>query len=155
MANEHLHWYTHLLQQGLLEAVFVDLETMILSKIISTQKPANNSFMWKYNLIYKFTTFTTFVCLSDATVLRFNTPAELARTVGRTDTQILYGRTGPDRRPLYNFDQRSLVSLSVTVGIKVDIHGYHISLCFSNVSGTRRFFEVFSPTQTGGSFWFC
>jgi hypothetical protein len=55
------------------------------------------------------------------------------------------------------------VSLSVTVGIKVDIHGYHISLWFSNVfwnihlelSGTRRFFEVFSPTQTGGSFWFC
>jgi len=33
---------------------------------------------------------------------------------GRTDRQILYGRTGPDRRPLYNFDQRSLVSQSVS-----------------------------------------
>ncbi len=73
------------------------------------------------------------VCLSDTTVLRFNPPAEPARTVGRTHRQIFYGRTGPDRRPLYNFDQRSLVSLSVTVGIKVDIHGYHISLWFSNV----------------------
>jgi hypothetical protein len=57
----------------------------------------------------------------DATVPRFNPPAEPARTVGRTDKQILYGRTGPDRRPLYNFDQRLLVRLSVTVGIKVDI----------------------------------
>ncbi len=34
------------------------------------------------NLIYK---FITSVRLSDATVLRFNSPAELARTVGRTD----------------------------------------------------------------------
>jgi len=33
---------------------------------------------------------------------------------GRTDGQIFYGRTGPDRRPLYNLDQRSLVSLSVS-----------------------------------------
>jgi hypothetical protein len=79
----------------------------------------------------------------------------------------VHGEIGPDRRPLYNFDQRSLVSLSVTVGIKVDIHGYHISLWFSNsvlwfsnsvpnihleLSGTRQFFKVFSPTQTGGSF---
>jgi hypothetical protein len=39
---------------------------------------------------------------------------EPARTVGRTDRQILYGRTGPDRRPLYNFDQRLLVSQSVS-----------------------------------------
>jgi hypothetical protein len=61
------------------------------------------------------------VCLSDATVLRFNPPAEPARIVGRMDRQILYGRTGPDRRPLYNFDQCSLVNQSVTVGIKVDI----------------------------------
>jgi hypothetical protein len=30
------------------------------------------------------------------------------------DKQIFYRRTGPDRRPLYNFDQRSLVSLSVS-----------------------------------------
>jgi hypothetical protein len=36
------------------------------------------------------------------------------QTDGRTDRQIFYGRTGPDRRPLYNFDQRSLVSLSVS-----------------------------------------
>ncbi len=36
------------------------------------------------------------------TVLRFNSPTE---SDGRTDRQILYGRTGPDRRPLYNFDQ--------------------------------------------------
>jgi hypothetical protein len=33
---------------------------------------------------------------------------------GRTDGQIFYGKTGPDRRPLYNLDQRSLVSLSVS-----------------------------------------
>jgi len=31
--------------------------------------------------------FTTSVCLSDTTVLRFNSPAEPARTVGRTDGQ--------------------------------------------------------------------
>ncbi len=54
------------------------------------------------------------VRLSDATVLRFNSPAEPARTVGRMDRPIFYGRTGPDRRPLYNFDQRSLVSQSVS-----------------------------------------
>ncbi len=33
-----LHWYTHLLEQGLLEAVFVDSETLILSTSISTPK---------------------------------------------------------------------------------------------------------------------
>jgi hypothetical protein len=55
------------------------------------------------------------VYVRDTTVPRFNPPAEPARTVGRTDRQIFYGRTGPDRRPLYNFDQRLLVSLSVTV----------------------------------------
>ncbi len=77
------------------------------------------------------------------------------------------GRTGPDRRPLYNFDQRSLVSLSVS-GQSVCDGGYQgwylcgCQTCFEKkpnihleLSGTRRFFEVFSPTQTGGSFWFC
>ncbi len=55
------------------------------------------------------------VCLSDTTVLRFNPPAESARTVGRTDGQTDFvWENRPDRRPLYNFDQRSLVSLSVS-----------------------------------------
>ncbi len=35
---------------------------------------------------------------SDATVPRFNWPAEPARTVGRTDKQIFYGRTGSPAR---------------------------------------------------------
>jgi hypothetical protein len=53
---------------------------------------------------------------------------------GRTDRQILYGRTGPDRRPLYNFDQRSLVSQSVS-GQSLCDGGYQrlISLWFSNM----------------------
>jgi hypothetical protein len=71
---------------------------------------------------------------------------------GRTDRQIFYGRTGPDRRPLYNFDQRSLVSLSVS-GQSVCDGGYQG--WYLELSGTRRFFEVLSPTQTGGSFLFC
>jgi hypothetical protein len=63
----------------------------------------------------------------DTTVPRFNPPAGNrpgqsdsengiwpGQSDGRTDRQIFYGRTGPDRRPLYNFDQRSLVSLSVS-----------------------------------------
>ncbi len=54
------------------------------------------------------------VRLSDTTVLRFNSSAKPARTVERTDRQIFYGRTGLDRRPLYNFDQRSLVSQSMS-----------------------------------------
>jgi len=54
------------------------------------------------------------VCLFDTTILRFNSLEEPARTVGRTDRQIFYGRTGPNRRPLYNFDQRSLVNQSVS-----------------------------------------
>ncbi len=40
--------------------------------------------LYLLNLIYK---FTTSVRLSDTTVLRFNSPAEAARTVGRTDGQ--------------------------------------------------------------------
>jgi hypothetical protein len=50
---------------------------------------------------------------SDGRTARFSM-GEPAPTVGRTDSQIFYGRTGPDRRPLCNFDQRSLVSLSVS-----------------------------------------
>ncbi|CAK9278162.1 unnamed protein product [Sphagnum jensenii] len=57
--------------------------------------------------------------MRDATVPRFNPPAEPAWTVGfrkrdstqtvrQTDRQILYGRIGSDRRPFYNFNQRSL-----------------------------------------------
>jgi hypothetical protein len=36
-----------LLERGLLDDVFVDLETLILSKIISTPKPAKNCFLLK------------------------------------------------------------------------------------------------------------
>ncbi len=36
--------------------------------------------------------------MRDTTVPRFNPPAEPARTVGRTDRLIFYGRTGPDSR---------------------------------------------------------
>jgi hypothetical protein len=77
------------------------------------------------NLIYKFTTSVCLCMTRQFRVLirRRNRPRQSDR---RTDRQIFYGRTDRDRRPLYNFDQRSLVSLwavsqSVTVGIKVDI----------------------------------
>ncbi len=102
---------------------------------------------------------------SSRVLIRRRNPAarETGRTVGRTDRQIFYGRTGPDRRPLYNFDQRSLVSLSVTVGIKVDIHGYHICLWFSNVFWKKtkypprtvcKNFVIFSNFWRGKKAWF-
>jgi hypothetical protein len=39
--------HTYVLERGLLEAVFVNLETLILSKIISSPQTAKNSFMLK------------------------------------------------------------------------------------------------------------
>jgi hypothetical protein len=97
---------------------------------------------------------------SDATVLRFNPPAESARTVGRTDKHILYGRTGPDRQPLYNFDQRSLVSQSVTVGIKVDISVVLKRVLKKNQISTSNCLELggslkfFHPPKLGALFDF-
>ncbi len=91
------------------------------SQKLSFKKLSFNYF--NCQILYKYS-LSPCVRLFDATVLHFNSPAEPtrtvgrtaepARTVGRTDRQIFYGRTGPDRRPLYNFDQRSLVSLSVS-----------------------------------------
>jgi hypothetical protein len=70
------------------------------------------------------------------------------------------GRTGPDRRPLYNFDQRSLVSLSVTVGIKVDISVVlkrvlkKNQISISNCLEPGGSLKVFHPPKLGALFYF-
>jgi hypothetical protein len=94
--------------------------------------------------------------MRDAIVPRFNPPAEPPRTVGRTDRQIFYGRTGPDRRPLYNFDQRSLVSLSVTVGIKVVLKRVlkKNQISTSNCLEPGGSLKVFHPPKLGALFDF-